>query len=102
MFALSDVQDKIRFLELADSYTSEIQEARRYEKNFLLYGTNLDVAIQHLTRAEALLNEDLPRVRRVVGDAALTTMIRLAVEYRDELQRLGKVRDEAVRKGVEA
>jgi two-component system NtrC family sensor kinase len=102
MFVLSDVQDKIRFLELADSYTSEIQEARRYEKNFLLYGTNLDDAIQHLTRAEALLNEDLPRVRRVVGETALTTMLWLAVEYRDELQRLGKVRDDAVRKGVEA
>ena len=59
MFALSEVQDKIHFLELADSYTSEIQEARRYEKNFLLYGTNLEDAIQHLTGAEALLNEDL-------------------------------------------
>jgi len=51
MFALSEVQDKISFLQLADSYTSEVQEARRYEKNFLLYGTNLDDAIQHLTRA---------------------------------------------------
>jgi len=102
MFALSEVQDKIHFLELADSYTSEIQEARRYEKNFLLYGTNLEDAIQHLTGAEALLNEDLPRIRRVVGDAALTAMLRLAVEYRDELQRLSRVRDEAVRKGVEA
>jgi two-component system, NtrC family, sensor kinase len=102
MFALSEVQDKIYFLELADSYTSEIQEARRYEKNFLLYGTNLEDAIQHLARAEALLNQDLSRIRRVVGDAALTTMLWLDVEYRDELQRLGKVRDEAVRKGVEA
>jgi two-component system NtrC family sensor kinase len=102
MFALSEVQDKIYVLELADSYTSEIQEARRYEKNFLLYGTNLEDAIQHLTRAEALLHEDLPRVRRALGDAALTTMLRLAVEYRDELQRLGTLRDEAVKKGVEA
>ncbi len=102
MFALSEVQDKIYFLELADSYTSEIQEARRYEKNFLLYGTNLDDAIQHLTRAEALLNKDLSRVRKAVGDSALTDMIWLALEYRAELQRLGKVRDEAVRKGLEA
>jgi two-component system NtrC family sensor kinase len=101
MFALSEVQDKISFLQLADSYTSEVQEARRYEKNFLLYGTNLDDAIQHLTRAEVLLHEDLPRVRRAVGEVALATMLRLAAEYRDELQRLGRERDEAVRKGVE-
>ncbi len=102
MFALSEVQDKIYFLELADSYTSEIQEARRYEKNFLLYGTNLEDALQHLGRAEALLHRDLSRIRRVVGDSALTTMIWLASEYRTELERLGKVRDEAVRRGVEA
>jgi signal transduction histidine kinase len=102
MFALSDVQDKIHFLEIADSYTSEIQEARRYEKNFLLYGTNLEDAIQHLSHAEALLQQDLLRARKVMGDAALTTMTRLAAEYRAELQRLGEVRDEAVKKGVEA
>ncbi len=101
MLALFEVQDKISFLQLADSYTSEIQEARRYEKNFLLYGTNLDDAIRHLTRAEALLHGDLPRVRRAVGEAALDTMLQFAVEYRHELQRLGQVRDEAVRKGVE-
>jgi len=102
MFALSDVQDKIHLLEIADSYTSEIQEARRYEKNFLLYGTNLEDAIQHLGNAETLLNQDLSRARKVMGEAALSTMTRLAAVYHTELQRLGEVRDEAVKKGVEA
>ncbi|HWT78155.1 MAG TPA: HAMP domain-containing sensor histidine kinase, partial [Candidatus Methylomirabilis sp.] len=102
IFALSDVQDKIDFLEIADSYTSEILEARRYEKNFLLYGTNLEDAIEHLSHAEALLQEDVSRARKVMGDTALTTMTRLATQYRTELQRLGEMRDEAVKKGVEA
>lgn len=102
MYALSDIEDRIHFLEVADTYGSEVQEARRYEKNFLLYGTNLEDAIQHLDNAAALLEEDKLRVRKVAGDESLETMRRLEREYRAELEQLGGVRDEAVRKGVEA
>jgi len=102
MYALSDIEDRIHFLEIADSYGSEVQEARRYEKNFLLYGTNLEDAIQHLDNAAALLEEDRRRVRKVAGDEILESMRRLEREYRSELEQLGGVRDEAVRKGVEA
>jgi len=102
MVALSDVEDRIHFLEVADSYGSEVQEARRYEKNFLLYGTNLEDAIQHLDNAVTLLEEGKDRVRKVVGDGGLATMLRLAAEYRSELEQLGEVRDDAVKKGVEA
>ncbi len=102
MYVLSDVEDKIHFLEVADSYSSEVQEARRHEKNFLLYGTDLDDAIAHLDNAVVLLEEGRPRVRKVVGVEALTAMRRLVVEYRAELEQLGSVRDEAVKKGVEA
>ena len=73
MYALSDIEDRIHFLEVADTYGSEVQEARRYEKNFLLYGTNLEDAIQHLDNAAALLEEDRLRVRKVAGDATSTT-----------------------------
>ena len=101
MVSLADVHDRIHFLEVADSYTSEIQEARRNEKNFLLYGTNLEDAIAHLDEATALLEQGLPRVRKVVGDDALATMRTLEAEYRLELEQLGRVRDDAVKKGVE-
>lgn len=102
MYALSDVEDRIHFLEVADSYGSEVQEARRYEKNFLLYGTNLEDAIQHLDNAVTLLDQGEDRVRKVVGSGGLQAMRRLAADYRAELEQLGEVRDEAVRKGVEA
>jgi len=102
MVALSGVEGRIHFLELADSYGSEIQEARRYEKNFLLYGTGLDEAITHLDTAVALLDQSADQVRKVVGSDNLQTMRRLASEYRAELEQLGEVRDEAVREGVEA
>ena len=102
MVALSGVEGRIHFLELADSYGSEIQEARRYEKNFLLYGTGLDEAITHLDTAVALLDQSADQVGKVVGAQNLATMRSLASDYRAELEQLGEVRDEAVRKGVEA
>ena len=48
------IQDKLMFLEAVDNYTFEIQQARRYEKNYFLYGTNLDDALQHAHRAEKI------------------------------------------------
>jgi two-component system, NtrC family, sensor kinase len=102
MYALSDVQDKIHSLELADSYTSEIQEARRYEKNFLLYGTNLADALEHLQRAEELLQSSPPTVRRIMGAATFATMGRLAGEYRRHLEEIRAAPDETARKRTEA
>jgi hypothetical protein len=31
------IQEKLHFLQATDSYTFEIQQARRFEKNFFLY-----------------------------------------------------------------
>ncbi|MEJ2679342.1 MAG: hypothetical protein P8174_09755 [Gemmatimonadota bacterium] len=55
--SLSAFEAKIMFLESAGSYSTEIEEARRNEKNFFLYGTGLpeamaaaSVAHNHLRR----------------------------------------------------
>ena len=55
IYALSEIQVKIRFLEAAGNYLTEIQQARRFEKNFLLYGTNLEDSLEHLQTAEDIL-----------------------------------------------
>ena len=39
---LNRLEQKLKFLEIADRYTTEIQQARRFEKNYFLYGTNLE------------------------------------------------------------
>ncbi|MGE5235579.1 MAG: sensor histidine kinase [Acidobacteriota bacterium] len=53
---LSRLEVRLRFLELADRYTMEIQQARRFEKNYLLYGSNLSDVQEHLVNARALLS----------------------------------------------
>ncbi len=52
---LARLEGRLRFLEMADRYTMEIQQARRFEKNYFLYGTNLQDVREHLENARHLL-----------------------------------------------
>ncbi|MBN2418795.1 MAG: two-component sensor histidine kinase, partial [Deltaproteobacteria bacterium] len=45
LITTNKVEDKLRVLEIVDNYVIEIQQARRFEKNFFLYGTNLSDAL---------------------------------------------------------
>ena len=73
---LTRLEEQLRFLELADHYTMEIQQARRFEKNFFLYHTNLSEVKEHLTNARDLLGAmeplldpgELRRMRAMLAD----------------------------------
>jgi two-component system NtrC family sensor kinase len=67
---LSHVRTKMRFLEAVDEYAFEIQEARRYEKNYFLYGTSPNDALEHVYRAQRLLDANAQGVEDIVGKAA--------------------------------
>jgi len=49
------VAESQRFLEGMSTYAFELEHARRFEKNFLLYGTNLDDALTQAETADRLL-----------------------------------------------
>ena len=90
MQALSGVEDRVQFLEFADDYMAEIQQARRFEKNFLLYGTDLEDALRHTHRAQTLAQVHEKKMRRVLGaDALATTNLHLA-EYERTLRAMGQ------------
>jgi len=85
---LARVENKLEFLVAADRYTSEIQQARRFEKNFFLYGTNLDDVEAHVGIAQAILARDEKELAAVVGLGNLNTMKRHAEDYRALISRL--------------
>ncbi len=66
---LSAFEGKIAFLETAGSYSFEIEEARRNEKNFFLYGTGLPEALASAGLARSHLERNADRMRAVVGRA---------------------------------
>ncbi|NOZ02517.1 MAG: HAMP domain-containing protein, partial [Deltaproteobacteria bacterium] len=90
MVTLSEMEGKIHFLEAADRYLEEIQQARRYEKNHLLYGTGLKEAVKHLNNAEALLTSDGPTIMKIMGERQFSEMRRHLADYDRMLSRLGK------------
>ena len=88
IFTASRVQEKLHFLEIADSYLFEIQQARRFEKNFFLYNTNLDDALEHMRVAHGLLMANSQQLRSVIGRGTFETMRPRSEKYLQLLEYL--------------
>ena len=88
-----ELEGRIHFFESADIYLAEIQQARRFEKNFLLYGTNLDDALEHVANARRVLSEDSATLERILSRQHYQTMAQQLSEYRDLLEQLPRADD---------
>jgi two-component system NtrC family sensor kinase len=89
IWVLSKLEHKIEFLEIAASYMNEIQQARRFEKNYLLYETNLEDALVHLTEAERILHDNSETIENIVTKHAYETMAEQVADYHKLLEQLG-------------
>ena len=85
---VSTFEAKIRFLESANSYSSAIEEARRNEKNYFLYATNLPDAVASATLAASDLERNAEPMRAVVGPGKYDGMRGSLQRYRTLLERL--------------
>jgi signal transduction histidine kinase len=88
----SRIQSSLQFLEATARYTFEIQQARRFEKNYFLYRTNLDDSLEHIQRAHEILDREHSNITAVVGAEELRTMTHHLTRY-EEL--LGKLKESA-------
>jgi two-component system NtrC family sensor kinase len=73
---MSQLDGKLELIERADKFANEIQQCRRYEKNYLLYGTSLTNVLEHLSAARRTLVGTKAELGKVVG-----------IEQWDELER---------------
>jgi two-component system NtrC family sensor kinase len=98
---LSRVEKRLEFLVASDRYMSEVQEARRFEKNYFLYRTDQDgvsylqQAGKHLANARHDLAYNENELRTVVGQGKLRTMKQDLARYAElltELERLDQQR----------
>ncbi len=78
-------------LERAANYEFEIQQARRFEKNFLLYGTNLDDALTNFQAADAYVERNQEELEDVLGEQRLTAMHEVLHVYGDGLEALDRL-----------
>jgi len=94
---LTKIEEKLYFMESAAKYIFEVQQARRFEKNYLLYRTNLDDSLKQVRLADNILEKNSEKMMAVVGKQAFDGMvhhINLYEELLSELQRLDKQRSQ--------
>ena len=63
------IQSRLQFLEFVNEFSIEIQQARRYEKNFFLYGTNLDDALENIHLAKSIFAGNADQFASILGVA---------------------------------
>jgi len=90
MIGVSEIQEKIKFLEVAQDYILEIQQARRFEKNFFLYKTNLDDALEHIRHAAEILENNSAGITSAVGPQNYDQIRDPLFQYKQLLEKIEK------------
>jgi len=85
---LAGVEYRLRYVTATDVFANEIQQARRYEKNFFLYRSELSEVLQHLDAADLLLRQAAEDIGPVVGFAEMTTIRAHLSRYRHSIDEL--------------
>ncbi|MFC1850462.1 ATP-binding protein [candidate division CSSED10-310 bacterium] len=88
LFNIYKMEDKIYFLELSNSFLFEIHQARRFEKNFFLHGTNLGEALENVHLAKRVLMDNSDRWMKIVGKQTFNIILPHLLKYEDALQNL--------------
>jgi two-component system NtrC family sensor kinase len=89
MAFISNIAKRQNLLETAGKIEFEIQQARRFEKNWFLYGTNLYDALNNIQNAENLLTNSRDEMRNLIGDKAFESMWSSLLKYNETLEKLG-------------
>ena len=90
MLFISQSNVKLQFLERIGNYRSELQQARRFEKDFFLYGTNLPDALANIQMARSHLERSAEDIESVVGSATYLDMKASVTQYESLLERLAE------------
>ena len=85
---VSQIRKKLQFTENAGNYMFEIQQARRFEKNYFLYDTNLSDAMQHIQVAHEILDRELDNMISVICKTNFDIMANHLKLYQGLLSRL--------------
>jgi len=90
--SLVKIEKKQHFVEIADDLSSNILEIRRYEKNFLLYGSRDDLLENRRYIAEGIdvLSRISPEINLLSVEPEVTRLEREFKNYADSMGRLAQ------------
>jgi signal transduction histidine kinase len=70
MAGIRQIQNKLSFVLATERFLFEIEQARRWEKNYFLYGTNLTDAAESANNAKILLSQNLKSYQKIAQQQA--------------------------------
>jgi two-component system NtrC family sensor kinase len=85
---LSRLQTRLQFIEVADQFNNEILQARRFEKNYFLYHTNLEDVLEHVDAADSHISSSKAEFGSIVGMDSLERLERHLRLYRELIGQL--------------
>ena len=85
---VSEIENKLSFMESAAKYIFEVQQARRFEKNYFLYRTNLDDSLKQVRLADNILEKNSEKMIAVVGKQSFDGMVHHINLYEELLIKL--------------
>ncbi len=85
---LNKLHKSTEFLVIADRYTNEIQQARRFEKNYFLYGTNISDIIEHIEAGQSLVGLFSSELETLLGKENLQIMVDHLNRYQELIEQL--------------
>ena len=88
MLFISSLAKQQEFLEKAVDFEFEMQQARRYEKDYFLYGTNLYDALNHVHNAENMKNSLEKKLRLTISEQEYNDLTYNLDQYKDLLESL--------------
>lgn len=92
MLSVREVARSQVSLELVNRYAFELEQARRYEKNFLLYGAAMDDALVHVDTAHRLLSDAKSDIQGAQGAAQFDAVEKNLLAYGWYLEHLAASR----------
>jgi len=91
MVAIHTVEQKVNLLGIANDYVVEVEQTRRFEKNFFLYGTGLNEALESIYQARRIFEQSARDIEAIIGPENLRTILSNIGEYTELLEELAKV-----------
>ena len=74
ILTMVQVEEKLRVLEIVNDFVIEIQQARRFEKNFFLYGTNLSDALENVYKARDVFERNSAALKPILAKDGQSTI----------------------------
>ncbi|MFO7965949.1 MAG: HAMP domain-containing sensor histidine kinase [Desulfobacterales bacterium] len=91
LYTMYEVEDRLKLLQVVNDFVIEIDQARRFEKNYFLYGTDLDESLEIVYQADFIFERQNKEFRNILGEKNYRIIDQNLESYQSLLERLSKL-----------